>query len=539
MGITKAQFKTASILLVAGLVAAACSSGGTSSPTAGTSATSEVTSTGTPAPESTSTSGEPQSGGTITVALSLAPSSLDPIMGSSGGDQMSYYPIFDRLVNFDPETLAPVPGLAKSWTWKDETTLVLDLQDGVTFQDGTAFDAEAVKFNIDRARSAEGSKEAANLASISAVDVTGPLAVTITLSKPDSSIVLVLADRAGMMVSPTAAADSAAFAQHPVGTGPYSFVSYTSNDTMVLQKNPSYWQAGKPYLDGITFKYFTDQQTASNALQGGQADVLLNVDLASVATLQKATGIDVAVENSLLTDGCYFNTLIPPFDKLEARQAIPLAIDRDALNNSYAFGLATPTNSVFPFGYWANDDTLAADFSHDPDQAKQLLASADAASPTIKAITFQDTGEIRKMEIMQEQLKAVGITMTFDVFDAATVAANFFTKDNTTYNMACASWSGRPDPSQTANSLFSSSSFYNVGGVAYPGMDDALAAAAAGQTQEERATAFSDIIRINQEQVIWMPTLSEINATAYRDRIQGLTTNLYGKIDTSFLWVND
>ena len=479
----------------------------------------------------------PEVGGELTVASPLAPSSLDPIAGSSGGDQMSLYPIFDRLVNFDPDTLEPLPGLATSWEYSDPKTLVLTLQDGVTFQDGTPFDAEAVKASLERAMDPDASVVAADLAMIDSIDASGPLEVTVNMNRPDASLVLILADRAGMIVSPTAVKEEGEdFAMHPVGAGPYSFDEYVANDRMVLTKNEDYWQDGKPYLDQITFKYFTDQKTANNALQGKQVDLVLNVDLADISTLETMAGVEVVSAPSLLTDGCYFNFSRPPFDSVEARRAVAFAIDREAMNKSYAFGAAIPTSDVFPDGYWAADPDLQGTFAHDPDQARDLLAEAGLGDGvSITGVTFQDTGEVRKAEIIQQQLKEVGIDMKFDVFDPATVAQKFFTDKE--YDMACASWSGRPDPSQTANSLFSSSSFYNAGAYAAPGMDEALAAAASAQTQDERAAAFSEVSSLNQEYMMWVPFLSEPNVTAVNDNVQGVEPNLYGKIDVSFLSV--
>lgn len=486
---------------------------------------------------SSGSSSTPKAGGEITVASPLAPSSLDPIAGSSGGDQMSLYPIFDRLVNFDPETLAPQPGLATAWDYPDPKTLVLTLQDGVTFQDGTPFNAEAVKANLERALDPETSVVASDLSMIDSIEATGDLEATIHLNRPDASLVLILADRAGMMVSPTAVEkEGTDFALQPVGTGAYSFDKYVAGSELVLKKNADYWQEGKPYLDQITFKYFTDQKTANNALQAKQADIVLNADLADVSSLENMTGVKVASAPSLLTDGCYFNFSRAPFDDVSARQAVAYAIDRDAMNKAYAFGEAEPTSNVFPAGYWAADPSLQETFAFDADKARDLLAEAGHGDGlSIKAVTFQDTGEVRKAEIIQQQLKEVGIDMKFDVFDPATVAEKFFT--NKEYDMACASWSGRPDPSQTASSLFSSTSFYNAGGYAAPGMDDALAAAASAQTQEERAAAFGTVTSLNQENVLWVPFLSEPNVTAINENVGGLVTNLYGKIDVSFLWV--
>ena len=290
------------------------SSEGSASPTTASSGTT----TGSAAPQ-----GDPVTGGELTIGNPLTPSNLDPISGGSGGDHQSLYPMFDRLVNFEPETLEPLPGLATAWDYPDPQTLVLTLQDGVTFHDGTPFDAAAVKYNLDRALTLETSTVKADLSMIGSVDATAPDTVTIHLNRPDSSLLLILADRPGMMVSPTAVeAAGAEFGRQPVGAGPYTFVEYLPSDRLVLKKNPNYWQEGKPYLDQITFRYIADQQTAINALTAGEVDMTLSVNAADVDTLESNSDLNVVLHPSLSLDTCYFNFSRAPFDDVNARLAI-------------------------------------------------------------------------------------------------------------------------------------------------------------------------------------------------------------------------
>lgn len=476
-----------------------------------------------------------KSGGQITVADPLAPTTLDPISGASGGDYMSLYPIYDRLVNFDPKTLAPEPGLATSWKYTQRKTLVLTLRGGVKFQDGTPFNAAAVKFNLERAATLSTSVVKTDISSIRSIDVIGPLKVKLNLNKPDASLVLTLADRAGMMVSPAAVNKwGTSFGQHPVGTGPFVFVSYAPGDQMVVKKNAKYWQAGKPYLDQITFKYFTDQQTSDNALKSHQADVSLNVPASDVSALKSVSGLSVVSRTSLLTDGCYMNSSRPALSSVFARQAVASAIDRRALSSLLTFGLAVPTAQVFPSGYWASDPKLVNPFQFNQAKAKSLLAqSGHPNGLSIKAMAFNNSAEIRKGQIIQQQLKDVGINMSLDVTDVPTVAKSMFTDKS--LDMVCASWSGRPDPSQTASSLFAAKSFYNSANYSPPGMAQALWTASSAQDQAKRAAGFSKVSEINEQNIVWLPLLSEPNNTAIWSNIAGLVPNLAGKIDVSFL----
>lgn len=476
-----------------------------------------------------------KAGGQIAVGVTLAPTSFDPIVGTSGGDAMSLYPIYDRLINFDPETLAPSPGLATAWEYTEPQVLTLTLREGIAFQDGTPFDAAAVKFNLERAMTLPRSTVKTDLGGIQSVEAVSSHEVRINLNKPDAALVLTLADRAGMMVSPAAVEKwGDAFGQNPVGTGPFNFVEYAPGDRMVVTKNPNYWQDGQPSLDQITFRYFTDQQTATNALRARETDLQLNVPAADVAALRAVSDLDVVSRASLLTEGCYFNFSREPFSNVAARQAIASSINRQALGNLLTFGLAVPASQVFPEGYWAADSSLVDPFPFDVEKAKSLLAEAGYPNGLeIKGIAFQGTSEVRKAQIIQEQLKAVGVNMTLDVTDIPTAAKSFFT--DKTYDLICSSWSGRPDPSQTAESLFSPSSFFNAGDYLAPGMDVALAEASSAQDPAKRAEAFSRVSAINQQYVIWLPLLSQPNNTAIYSNISGLVPNFYGKIDVSFL----
>jgi peptide/nickel transport system substrate-binding protein len=524
-------------LLAVALGLAACGSDDgddAAQPDAGADTSAPGTASGSATAPSSADAGQPVSGGDLTVLHVSSPSSLDPVSGGSGHDHLSLYPLYDRLVNFEPTTLDALPGLATSWEQPDPQTLVLTLQEGVTFHDGTSFDAEAVKYNLDRALTLDTSTVKADLAMIEAVEVTGPLEVTISFNRPDASLVLILADRAGMMVSPTAAEELGPdFGRNPVGTGPFTFVEFVDNDRLVLAKNPDYWQDGKPYLDGLTVRYLSDAQAATNAISTGQAEVALKIrpEQAEVPI----DGLDFVVHPSLGTDLCYFNFSKPPFDDPDVRRAAMLAVDRDALNQAHTLGRGEPATQVFPPGYWAADDSRTDAITYDPEAARQLLADAGVADGVeVRGLTYNGPGQAMKAEIIQAQFAEVGIEMSIETMEVGTATSTFF--ENLSYDLYCASWSGRPDPSQTANSLFAADTFYNAGNYDSPGMTEALEAAGASADPAERATAFAEIVRISQDDALLLPLVHQPDITAVHQDVGGFVPNLYGKPDISFLW---
>jgi peptide/nickel transport system permease protein/peptide/nickel transport system substrate-binding protein len=535
-----ARGKVAPALLVAfALGVAACGSDDGDEGSATTEGgTATPSSDATSAPGSTSperpAEGEPVSGGELTVLHVSSPASLDPVSGGSGHDHLSLYPLYDRLVNFEPTTLEAQPGLATSWDQPDPQTLVLTLAEGVTFHDGTPFDAEAVKYNLERSLTLDTSTVKADIAMIESVEVTGPLEVTIHLNRPDASLVLILADRAGMMVSPTAAEElGAELGRKPVGTGPFTFVEFVDGDRLVLAKNAEYWQDGKPYLDELTVRYLSDAQAASNAIQTGQVDVALKMRPEQIEV--PIDGVEFVVNPSLGTDLCYFNFSRAPFDDPDVRQAAMLAVDREALNQAHTLGLGEPATEVFPPGYWAADPSRVDAITYDPEAARELLAAAGHADGVdIRGLTYNGPGQAMKAEIIQAQLAEVGIDMSIETMEVGTATSTFF--ENLSYDLYCASWSGRPDPSQTANSLFAADTFYNAGNYDAPGMSDALEAAGASADHDERAAAFAEIVRISQDDALLLPLVHQPDITAVHEGVGGFVPNLYGKPDISFLW---
>src|SRR5438105_11490706 len=146
-----------------------------------------------------SAQGAAKRGGILRISAPANPSSLDPATGGAGSDHAFLFTMYDTLTEWDFETLKPKPGLAESWKYTDPTTFVMNIRSGVTFHDGTPVDAEAVKFNLDRNKSDPKSNIKADLLSVDAVNVTGPMQVTLKLKNPDSALPGLLSDRAGTM----------------------------------------------------------------------------------------------------------------------------------------------------------------------------------------------------------------------------------------------------------------------------------------------------------------------------------------------------
>jgi len=344
----------------------------------------------------------------INVGLVLEPPNLDPTAGAAAAiDEVVYANVFEGLTRFDSNG-GVIPALAESWEIsEDGLTYTFSLHDGVTFHDGTTFDAEDVKFSLDRAR-AEGSVNAqkALFADIADVTVTDPTTVTITLSKPNGNFLFNLAWGDAVIVAPESAE---ANATNPIGTGPFSFGTWTQGDSVTLEKYASYW--GTPaQLDRATFRFIGDPTAAYAALQAGDVDVYPNYPAPeTVAQFQGDPRFEVVVGSTEGETILAMNNVKPPLDNILVREAITHAIDRQAIIDGAMFGFGTPIGTHFAPHHPDYVD-LTAQSNYDPEKSKALLAEAGVGDITLSLKLPPVEGYARRGgEIIAQQLAAVGI----------------------------------------------------------------------------------------------------------------------------------
>ncbi|WP_219416502.1 ABC transporter substrate-binding protein [Pseudonocardia nigra] len=507
------------LLLVVGLLATACGTGGQAA--------------------GGGEAGEPQRGGTLRVVHALNPSSLDPHTGGSGGDHVSLYPIYDTLVDFDKATMEPAPGLAESWEFvEDPPALVFTLRPGVQFHDGTPFDAEAVRYNIERAKNLDRSTVAADVATVESVEVLSDLEVRLNLSRMNTALPLILADRAGMMVSPTAAEERGAeLESNPVGAGAYRFVSWRPGDTLQVERFEDYWRPDQPYLDGITIRYLEDPQTAINALVSDQADFMTAVDPADLERVERSPGIEVTEGGGLAFDSLYYNMAEPPFDDPRVRLAFSLAIDREAMLQALNFGTGEVGWQPVPSVHWAYQPELSPTFPHDPARARQLLAEAGYPDGVpVNGLAYSGERQVRKAEIVRQQVAAAGFDMTIQVLEVGVAVEEFYEKE--AFQVFVSAWSGRPDPNLTYQSLFTDDSFYVVGesGVS-PQVLDLLAQASSVEGTEERAQVYLPLTDLVMQNAINVPLVFTPNIAAGQSGVHGYVPSLLGKPKFDGMWI--
>lgn len=397
------------------------------------------------------------------------PTSWDPVFSSAGWDVHSLSLVYAGLTKLDGHGAA-VPALADGWKYNAQGNQVtFTLRAGLTFSDGTALDATAVKKSLDRGRTDPKSLVAAQLTSVKAVSAPDAATVVIDLTHADYQLPNLLAGKTGMVVNPAAfTSDAAGLASKPAGSGPFTLSSYTQNAKAVLRRNPTYWDAAAIKLTGIELYPLPDASTVVAALQSGQYNVAQIPG--SQVEAAKAAGLDVQVIPSMVVATLDVNSSKAPFDDPKVVEALKYAIDREALLKTQAFGHGEVSYQPFPKGYAGYDPNSANLFPYNPEKAKQLLAQAGhAGGLDVTLTTAVAQGE---PEQIQAQLKKVGINAKIDVIPQAQFTQIIYIQHDR--QVAVDQFAGRDSAVQAFQVLFGEQGLMNPGRTTPPELAAAI-----------------------------------------------------------------
>lgn len=345
----------------------------------------------------------------ITVAIQLEPPNLDPTGGAAQAiDSVLYSNVFEGLTRFMADG-SVVAGLAKSWDIsEDGLTYTFMLNDGVTFHDGTTMDAEDVKFSLDRARAEDSTNAQKGLfADIADVSVVDPLTVAVMLSQPNGSFLFNMAWGDAVIVAPESIEN---IASNPIGTGAFVFSDWVQGDRLELTRNDAYW-GDAPALESATFRFISDPTAAFAAIMAEDVDAFIGFPAPeNLPQFEADPRFQVLVGNTEGETILSINNQMPPFDNVLVRQAVSLAIDRQAIIDGAMFGYGTPIGTHFAPH---NPDylDLIENSQHNPERARELLAEAGFADGFTTTLKLPPPSYARRGgEIIAAQLRDVGIT---------------------------------------------------------------------------------------------------------------------------------
>jgi peptide/nickel transport system substrate-binding protein len=467
--------------------------------------------------------GAPKKGGTLRVAFYIEAATMDPHLSGSKIDRQVYHNLYEPLVTLDVK-LGIRPGLAESWTQPDPKTLIFKLRRGVKFHDGTDFNAEAVKWNVNRMKTEPKSVRKGELASVDTVDVIDSHTVKLNLRRPDAALLATLTDRAGMMVSPKAAQEKGPDLERDArgaGTGPFQFVEWVKDDHILLKRFDGYWnKQGGPYLDQIRYRPIPDDTVKLQSLQTGEIDVIDYIQPRDVAAAKADRNLAVVDVPSLASFGYQVNHTRPPFSSKPLRQAVASALDLGQIVKGVWLNVGVPSNGPIPPTSWAYDDTIPP-VKRDLARVKAKLAEGGQPNGFTFSLTTNNIPiNVQEAEVMQAQLAEAGITMKIKLVDSAALLSD---GNNKNFEMISYQWSGRPDPDGNIFQFFKTAQGISLN---WSGISNARIDAILDKTREvsdraERKKLYSELTRLLHEEMPMVFIVHPIEPKAFSPRVQG------------------
>jgi peptide/nickel transport system substrate-binding protein len=447
--------------------------------------------------------GAPQSNtppDTLYVALEAEPPELDPNLSSAYVDRQVMASLYDKLVDID-ENGEIVPMLAKSYDVSDDGKVyTFHLRDGIKFHDGTEFNAEAVKYNLERYQE-EDSVRSTEVEPIESVEAVDEYTVRVTLSEPFAPFLAVLTDRAGIMASPKAIEENnGRISKDPVGTGPFKFVERVRGDHITVEKNPDYWREGLPKIDKIEYRGIDDENVQYQNLQSGELDIIDSIPLVEFKELQESGDYNVSIEPGLGYQGVFLNVTQPPFDNKQLRQAVYRLVDRDAIVKAVLRGVGGEAgNSPFSEQSWAYSEESDSYPERSVEEAKALLEEAgkpDGFSFTLKT----DPSPINQQigQVIQNNLKPAGIDVKLEQEEFGTLLDD---STNGNFQALFLGWSGRIDPDLNIYDFTVTNGDFNDSGYSNPEVDKLLNEARITSDRDRRKELYGQVMEILHEDV--------------------------------------
>lgn len=366
----------------------------------------------------TAAPGTGKAGGTLVIARLSDANNLDPhFLTQINSAAIIHHKVYEGLVRMDKESKY-VGSLASEWKQVDDVTWEFKLRTGITFHDGTPFNAEAVQKTIARVQDpAVGSNRANLFEAIKEVKVVDDNTVQFILNYPYAPLLSVLASAEGGILSPKAIEQYGKdLTKHPIGTGPYKFESWTPGQEVVLVKNDNYW-GDKPKLDKVVFKTVPEDTTRLAMVETGEAQVAEQLPVTEVDRVKNSANMTLGRYASFSSEHIGINNKKKPFDDVRVRQAIALAIDKPTIIQGVYNDVGTVAHSsISPtmVGYSAN----VKDLGYDIEKAKKLLADAGYANGFKATVYLNDNkARVNVAEVLQQQLKQINVDLEVKVLE--------------------------------------------------------------------------------------------------------------------------
>lgn len=451
-------------------------------------------------------------------------STLDPIKSAAAGDIEVLGQLYDRLLRRSPDGSELLPGLAESREVSDDgLTYTFRLRDA-QFSDGSPITAEDVVFSFLRLRDQEDSAYNSMFQVIKDVVAKDEKTVVFTLEHPSGPFLATL-EMFNAGIVPKAVVEEMgdeAFAQNPVGSGPFQLKTWRPNDRVILERNPNYWREDRPYLDEVEIIEVTDENTRVSMLRAGETEVISGTPWSQVDTLKAQEGIVVPLDPSSVINVLLINHQAEPLSDVRVRQAIAQAIDTKSLVEAVTFGYGVPANSTLPNALTYYDPDLPG-IPYAPEEARALLEEAGAVGKTVEIMIASGSSYNTQMaQLLQAQLAAVGLQTSIATVDSPTWWDKVTSAD---YGITPSWWYNETtDPDQAVRWALcgscGTSSFYTY--YENPEVGALTEQAARELDPEARRELYREIQRITLEEVSQVPLYYPPYTVAMSTEVEGL-----------------
>jgi peptide/nickel transport system substrate-binding protein len=503
-----------------------------------------------PATDSFGTPADPavvQQGGTLVVALSAEPDMLDPTQSRSLYSRYVFHTMCEKLYDLDQDTrIVPQLATALPTISADGLSVTIPLRQGVKFADGTPMDAQSVVTTFQRNLTMAGSGRKSELGPVTSVEATDASTVVVHLSIPFAPLTSVLADRAGMIMSPAALQQLGdKFGTAPVCVGPFKFEKRVAQNSIDVVRDPNYYDAGKVHLDRITYRIITDASIRAANLRSGDAQVGDSLSTQDAPALRTTPGITVLESNRLGYQGVTFNIgNVAGLDKPlgdkgtpvsrdpRIRRAFELSVDRQGLVQAVFGGLyAAACSPISPDTAFTSEAAQACT-PYDPEAARRLLEEAGVTVPYKITMLVQNSPDYLRLA---QALQATVATGGFDLeIQPVEYSALLDQQDRGDFEMLQLGWSGRIDPDNNIANYLSTGGGQNVAGYSDPALDELLTRARTTTDQAERVRLYGEVVTAIHQADPIVYLYRERNLTGVTDKVAGVQVFPDGIVRVAF-----
>jgi ABC-type transport system substrate-binding protein len=486
---------------------------------------------------------KPVYGGTLTIVMPFATQvDTNAVLQVALYEAGLYF--HDGLFDWGPDGKVKPLLVKQKQVSADGLTVTWKLQPNVTFHDGTAFNAAAVKWNLER--KIQKKQSPYNLLPFTTVEVVDELTARVKLDRPYPALDAVLANRSFSMYSPTFAqkVGDAGLKTQQSGVGPFLLTSFVPNEAIRLKRNPTYWQKGLPYLDEIVIRIVNDPNTRATMLAAGDADVALQLSSPDLQRFKSAQGFRVLEGLGSQQYYIVMNSRRPGLDDKRVRQAFNYAVDKEGIVQNVYLGNARVAQAMYATPSLEGFSSAGV-YAYDPEKAKKLLDEAGwkmgpsgvrekgGKKLTVDMWTRKGStpGDYEISELVQGMLKAVGVDCKLTLLEPATFNPRVSVPpEKSQYDMVSMGFNaptGHVD--YVMNMLYSSKAFppryYNRAYMAIPEVDQLIEKANHSRKQAEQHKLYAQILKRMHEEAPLIQLVDLTQAVAYRDNIRGIYLN--------------